>query len=51
MKVGDAAILIDAERIKVVAEICRRHVLWIEVNARAIDAKDSVSDRLAKIVC
>ena len=50
VEVGYAAVLIDAERVKVMAKVMRLHVLRSEVNAFPRDSINAIRDRLAKFV-
>ena len=50
MEVGNAAHLVDAERIKVVAEIAGRDFLRAEINALAGHAINAVRNRSAEII-
>ena len=50
VEVRDAAVLIDAERVEVVAEVMRGHVLGAEINAFARDSINAVGNRLSELV-
>ena len=50
VEIGDAAILIDAEGVEVVAELIRWNVLSAKINAVTIYAINAVGNRLAEVV-
>ena len=50
VKICDAAVLIDAEWVEVVAELIRRNVLCAKINAVTINAINAISNRLAEVV-
>ena len=50
VQVCDPSVLIDSERIEVVAELVCRNVLRAEVNPVPVNAEDPVRDRLAEVV-
>ena len=50
VKIRDAAVLIDPERVHVMAELVRRNVLRAEVNAVARNSENPICDRLAEVV-